>query len=198
MLTKISIYSIILFFVTFSTGFSADESSWSNLEEISPGQKIQVVEMSLKSVEGTFTTYNDRSVSIKYKRKEITIDRENVLRVSLRGPAKRKRRIITGLAIGAGAVAIIGLVTTRDDDGFEIISDEAIIFSLTATGGCLGTLVGVTLPEYDYRTIYRVNPSEVHSESIDHEFGLRKSHLEQMRLAVNDSEIMKYRRDILW
>jgi hypothetical protein len=197
MLTKISIYSIILFFVTFSTGLSADESTWSNLKEISPGQKIQVVEMSLKSVEGAFTIYNDQSVLIKHKSKEITIGRENVLRVSLRGPAKRKRRIIIGLAIGAGAGAILGIATTRDDSGFEIISDDAIILSLTAIGGGLGALFGGTLPEYDYRTIYRVNPSEDNSESTEHEFVLSKVNW-QMPLAMNDSEIMKYRRDVLW
>jgi hypothetical protein len=55
--------------------------------------------------------------------------RDNVLRVSLRGPAQRKRRIITGLAIGAGAGAIIGFATTSgDDEGFEIVSDEAVTF----------------------------------------------------------------------
>jgi hypothetical protein len=56
MMRKSSIHSMILFFVTSSIGISADETSRNNLKEISAGQKIQVVEVSLKSVEGKFTS----------------------------------------------------------------------------------------------------------------------------------------------
>lgn len=89
----------------------ASDDSWDNLKELRKGQKIQVVQMDWKSVQGTFLEYSDTGISLAAKTGVATLAREDVLRVTLQEHSKRLRNALIGAAIGAGAGVAIGAAT---------------------------------------------------------------------------------------
>lgn len=145
-----------VFTFSFLTFALAAEDSWNNLQEISHQQHIQVVQKDLKSYEGSYSSFDDESISLLKNDRLIRLSRENVLRVSLRGPSQRKRHAMIGALVGAGAGLGIGLLAaTGDDEGFEIVSDEAVTGALVVIGAGAGALIGTIHRAHDYRTIYR-------------------------------------------
>ena len=75
------------------------KDSWDNLNCLQAGQKIQLVQMDLKSLKGNFLGFTDEMISLRVKKDEVGVPRVNVLRVSSLDGSKRKRNILLGLAI---------------------------------------------------------------------------------------------------
>ncbi len=61
----------------------AQTSRWQNLDQIHRGAKIEVVEQSLKSTSGKFVRYSQGDLTLEVQGKEITIQKEQVYRVSV-------------------------------------------------------------------------------------------------------------------
>ena len=85
------------------------KDSWDNLNPLQAGQKIQIVKMDMKSLSGGFLGFTDEMISLRVKKDEIAVHREDVVRVSLRQKPKRLRNILIGAGVGAGAGMGIGL-----------------------------------------------------------------------------------------
>jgi hypothetical protein len=79
-----------------------------NLKRLRPGQKIEVVDMKLKSFKANFESCSEDGVSPRMGDSSLAIERRNVLRVSLREHSKRARHALIGAAIGAGGYGCAG------------------------------------------------------------------------------------------
>ena len=94
------------------------EQSWETLRQLQVRQEIQVVDMNLKSLKGTFVGVSKEAISLRVENDEIAIQRANVLRVSLREKPNRSRNALIGLGMGAAAGLVAGVVAgdseTRD------------------------------------------------------------------------------------
>ena len=151
---------VFLLSLTLSGALAAkepDEQSWENLKQLRVGEKIQVVQMNIKSFQGTFAGFSEEAISLRVKQSEVAVPRADVLRVSSLDRGKRKRNILLGLAIGAGAgmlagggvVSAVGLFD--EGTGYKPM---AIILGSLAAGAAAGGAVGASS---GYRTIYRAN-----------------------------------------
>jgi hypothetical protein len=146
------------------------EQNWDNLQMLQVGEKIQVVDQELKKLDGEFSAVSEEAVSFVVRTarrflifgargmKQVTLRREDVLRISSWDQSNRKRNTLIGAAIGgAGAAAIIATAATQPDElgrgiGFLIAAYTAWI---PIFGGAhIGRAVSSP------HTIYRVPPRQ--------------------------------------
>jgi hypothetical protein len=147
----------ILFVLLASVGALAQDPthSWDNLKQLQAGQKIEVVDMNLKSVKGTFTSFSGEAISLQTKQDQVTVARADVLRVSDREHSKRLRNALLGGAIGAGIGLAAEEVGTRRAQPISAYRGEyrAIGLILVPIGAGAGAGLGAACPSF--RTIYR-------------------------------------------
>ncbi len=135
---------------------AADETGWSNLQQLRVGQRIEVVQMNLKSLQGTFLRFSEGVISLRVKKQEVAVQREDVFRVSLREKSKRLRNALIGLAIGAGAGVAAAEISVRTDQPIARFRGEyrSIAYTvLVPVGLGVGAGIGAAFP--GYQTIYR-------------------------------------------
>jgi hypothetical protein len=125
--------------------------SWDNLRQLQPGQKIEVVDLHLKKVEGKFVSLTEDAISLRNKKQQESITRSEVMRVSVRDTTHRKRNMVLGAAIAGGAALTIGLLANASARNEGTGCDGCVAgFAAAAAGGgaALGAIPGS-------RTIYR-------------------------------------------
>jgi len=127
------------------------ENNWANLKQLQVGQKIEVVDMSLKSLTGTFVSFSDEAISLRIRKNDFTVGRPDVLRVSLQGH-KRGRNALIGAAIGAAAgAAFAAYMGSGECPGSQNCTTVAVT-SVAVSGG-IGAGLGALAP--GDQTIYR-------------------------------------------
>jgi hypothetical protein len=126
--------------------------SWDNLKQLRPGQKIEIVDMKMKSLKGEFISFTDEAIVLRERKAEQSVARADVSRVSSRQDSKRARNMLIGLAIGAGVGVAIGAAM---DARVNYERGECCLGmgfgALTGAGAGLG--IGAASP--GYRTVYR-------------------------------------------
>jgi len=135
------------------------QSSWSNLNRLKVGQGIEVVEASLKHHSGKFVTVTDELVTLKENGSDVSLKRENVMRVSTSSAPKRGEHALIGLVVGAAAGAGIGAgigAATGSSGGFIDSRGIGALIGI-ASGGPSGALVGAAVPAH--KTVYRAAPA---------------------------------------
>ncbi len=134
------------------------ESSWENLNQLQAGQTIQVVQMDLKSLKGTFHNISEEAILLLVNENEVSVLQAEVLRVSRRDAAKRRRNMLLGLGIGAGGGMLIGAAAASpffdEGTGFK---PGAIILSGIGAGAGLGLALGASS---GFQTIYRIERNQ--------------------------------------
>jgi hypothetical protein len=135
--------------------------SWDNLKQLRAGDKIEVVDQSLRSYRGTFESVSDEAISLRSKKDSFTVERANVLRVSVRDSGKRTRRMLLGAAIGAGAAPAI-TVPIQVVSSNEGNSSAGLVAGATAGAAGAGLAVGSTMGN---RTLYRAEKTKGSSDS---------------------------------
>ena len=135
--------------------FAGDTRSWTNLRDLSPGKRIEIIHTDGKSVNGSFVSWSAESITVHAKTQELSIARADVLRVrERRGPAATW----IGAGIGAGAGAGIGYGAGRglaNESGGDFASLSSAV---TATGAVIGALGGAIAGYFignRHSTIYR-------------------------------------------
>jgi hypothetical protein len=134
-------------------GAQTQLGSWSNLNRLKSGQEIEVIESSLKHHEGKFVTVTEELLTVKENGSDVSVKREDVVRVSTFSGPKRGGHALIGLvgggAIGAGIGAASGSKT-----GFLGGSSRGI-YALVGVviGAPSGAIVGLALPANT--TVYR-------------------------------------------
>jgi hypothetical protein len=134
----------------------ASQSSWSNLQGLQPGLKIQLIEMNSTKHSGTFLAVSDSAIRYQTDSGEQATQKENVRTVKLMENRHRLRNTLIFGGIGAGAGAGIGAASTGHAG--------SIIFGVSrgkgaAVGAVVGVIAGATvgalLPSHS--TIYSVS-----------------------------------------
>lgn len=88
-------------------------NSWAQLNSLHAGQKIEIVETSLKKHSGTFSTVTDEVIQLREGGSDVGIKKEDVLRVTLLDKSHRLRNAFILGGVGAGAGAGIGAAASR-------------------------------------------------------------------------------------
>lgn len=126
--------------------------SWDNLKQLRPGQKIEIVDMKMKSLKGEFTSSTDEAIVLREGKAEQSVARADVMRVSVRDTSHRTRNMMIGAAIGVGAglALTVPLEIQQSNEGNSFTGTMAgVTAALGGAGLGLGTIPG-------NRTIYRV------------------------------------------
>jgi hypothetical protein len=136
------------------------QEQWSNLNRLKAGQGIEVIESNLKSHKGRFVTVTDELLSLQEKGADVSIKREDIVRVSTSSAPKRGEHAVIGLVVGGAIGAGIGaLVTSRSTSsgGFGWRPEQGVGalvgVAIFAPGGAL---FGALIPAHT--TMYRAEP----------------------------------------
>ncbi len=152
-----------IFLLTQSTGLLAREpaeQSWKNLKQLKVGHEIQVVQMNIKSLQGTFLGVSEEVISLRVQENEAALPRADVLRVSLREKSKRLRNTLIGLGVGSAAGGLALWLWARKAQPISRFRGEYYdIGKLTILpiGIGIGAGVGAAIPSHP--TIYRAKKS---------------------------------------
>jgi hypothetical protein len=122
--------------------------SWDNLKQLRVGQKIEVVEVNLKSLKGTFTSFSEEAISLRTDGGEVGVRRDDVFRVTLREGSKRLRNTLIGMGIGAAGGVAAGVGLMERETGYA----GAVAGTVALFAG-IGAGIGAAFP--GSRTIYR-------------------------------------------
>ena len=125
--------------------------SWDNLKQLQPGQKIEVVDASMKSLRGPFVSVSEEAITLQVGKSQESIERAKVMRVSVRDTSHRTRNILLGAAIAGGAALTVGLLANgpASNEGNGCAGCVAGLAAAAAGGGAgLGAIPGS-------RTVYR-------------------------------------------
>ena len=129
------------------------KDSWDNLNHLRAGQKIQVVQMDMKSLKGNFLGLTDEMISLRVKRDEVVVPREDVFRVSFRGKPKRLQNSLIFAGVGALVGAISGAAVGA---GFHEAGETGVFMLVfTPIGAGVGAAVGAAAPLGNHETVYR-------------------------------------------
>jgi len=149
---KISLMTVLLVAPQLSLAQTATDS-WDNLKRLRSGQRIEVVDMKLKPVQGAYAGYSEEAISVLVGGDLVSVPRANVFSVKNRQGPRRARNAWLGLAIGAAGGLAIGWAkgATYHEEG------ETGVFMLVYTpiGAGIGAGVGAALPAGQV-TVYRV------------------------------------------
>jgi hypothetical protein len=131
----------------------ANQSTWSDLSALRPGQRIEVADTSSKKYFGTFLNVSDTAISTQGNASEQSILRSQVNSVRLM-EGHRWRNALIGAGIGAGAG---GGITAAAWEPHGFLGGKATGAAVGAIiGGLSGTIVGALLPSH--KTVYRASP----------------------------------------
>jgi hypothetical protein len=128
------------------------EQSWDNLQALRAGERVQVVDQTLRSREGAFVRASADAIIVRVGQNEETIPRVDVLRVTSRERSKRGRNVLIGLAIGAGVGAGVGLGVLAATGGSDFPGE--VLGPSVGVGAAAGAGLGAALP--GHATLYRV------------------------------------------
>jgi len=144
---------VLLFLVlvpVFGMAQSAQDS-WDNLKQLRPGQKIEVVDTSMKSHRGPFVAVSEEALTLQVGKSQESIERAKVVRVSVRDTSHRTRNMLLGSGI-LGGIALAASAVPMGISGNEGTSCPACAAAIAAGfagGAALGAIPGS-------RTVYRI------------------------------------------
>jgi hypothetical protein len=157
---RLRLLSIAVLSLCSATLHGADgrEADWSNLAQLRGGQEIQVVQKNLKSQEGEFLRFSEETISFRVRNDDVSVPREEVLRITLRAGHKRLRGALLGMLAGGG----IGLAVGAAQDSKYNCSDPSSDYCYHKLAGSviglgIGAAAGAAVPPR-YPTIYRATP----------------------------------------
>ena len=136
-----------------SLGAETRKSSWSNLNSLKAGQGIEVIESKLKRHDGKFVTVTDGLLTMKENGSDISVKREDVVRVSTTSVPKRGEHALIGLAVGGAIGAGIGAAV---GSSHSFLSRGASALIGIVIGAPSGAIVGAVVPAHT--TVYRAPP----------------------------------------
>jgi len=133
------------------------QEQWSNLNRLKAGQGIEVIESNMKSHSGRFVVVTEASLSLQEKGSDVSIKRENIVRVSTGSSPRRGEHALIGLAVGGAIGAGIG-AAAGSPHGFLGGSSRGITALVgIVIGAPSGALVGAVIPAHT--TVYRAAPA---------------------------------------
>lgn len=130
------------FVITLGVSAQGNDSAWQNLQQLQPGDRIEIVLKSKAKHSGMFVMLADDAITLRARGGESGYPRDEVARVSRLGSARRGRAALIGLAVGAAAGAALGAAAAGSDNGSFI---DITVGPSMAAGGVLFGGVGAAL-----------------------------------------------------
>jgi hypothetical protein len=139
----------------------SNQTSWSKLSSLQPGQVIQVADTAAKAHSGTFVSVSDTAIVLRNKSSEQSIQEADVRSVKLvKGTSLRARNIALMAAIGGGVGAGIGVVSKAACGNKGLLCDTSpgkwagigAVF-----GVIIGAVIGAVMPSHSSTTIYKAS-----------------------------------------
>jgi hypothetical protein len=127
------------------------KDTWDSLKQLRPGQKIEVVDTSMKSLRGPFVAVSEEALTLQVGKSQESVERAKVVRVSVRDTSHRTRNmllgagILGGIAVAATAVPLVA----NSNEGNGCGACVAAIAAGFGGGAAIGAIPGS-------RTVYRV------------------------------------------
>jgi hypothetical protein len=151
---------ICLLGISFSSHAQGKLATWGNLSRIHAGDKIQVQQTNSKKITGEFVDVSDAAISLQAKAGPQTIQKQDVLRVTLMKNKHRLRNTLILAGVGAGAGAGIAAATFHPCPPSQTFCLQFGGRSLPAgIGAVVGLLagagIGALLPSHE--TVYTLN-----------------------------------------
>ena len=136
---------------------------WKALYSLHSGEKIELIETSMKKHVGTFSTVTDEAIQLREGSNDIGIRKENVARVTVLDKSHRLRNALIFGAVGAGAGAGIGAAVSRcsSSNAFCDVGRGVAVGLGGLVGLAGGVGVGAAIPSHP--TIYRAEPAKSHA-----------------------------------
>jgi hypothetical protein len=132
------------------------QGSWSDLRGLKVGQGIEVIESSMKHHSGEFISVSDELLTLQESGSDVSIKREDVVRVSTASGARRGEHAVIGLVVGAAGGAGIGAAAGSESKGWVGLSEGVGALVGIAIGATSGGIVGAVIPAHT--TLYRAAP----------------------------------------
>lgn len=132
--------------------------SWSDLRGLKIGQGIVVIETSMKRHDGEFISVSDDLFTLQEKGSDVSVKREDVVRVSTASGARRGEHAVIGLVVGGLAGAGIGAAAGSRSKGWVGLAEGVGALVGVAIGATSGAIVGAVIPAHT--TIYRAAPAD--------------------------------------
>ena len=134
-------------------GFGLAQSSqnnWDNLKQLRPGQKIEVVDSSMKSLRGPFVSVSEEAITLQVGKSQESIERAKVVPVSVRDTSHRTRNMLLGSGILGGIALAAAAVPlgASSNEGNSCGVCVAVIAAGFGGGAAFGAIPGS-------RTVYR-------------------------------------------
>jgi hypothetical protein len=150
---------ILVFFLGLPAALCAQkqQGSWSDLRGLKVGQGIEVIESSMKRRGGQFVSVTDEVLTLQEKGSDVSVKREDVVRVSTASGARRGEHAVIGLVAGGLIGAGIGAASGSSTGFFGGSSRGLTALVGLAIGAPSGAAVGATVPAH--ATIYRAAPA---------------------------------------
>ena|SRR5690242_18521090 len=144
------IFSSILLVLLATTAARAQADRWQDLSQIKQGRQVDVIDRHLTKYSGKFITFSDTDLKLLVKDQQISIARNDVYRVTVAGQ-NRKRNVLLGLVIGAGAGLGLGAAIMEREGGYA----GAVAGTSVGFAG-IGAGIGAVVPSH--KTVYRAEP----------------------------------------
>jgi hypothetical protein len=148
---------VLLLGLPAALGAETQKDSWSNLNGLKSGQGIEVIESHMKRHAGAFVTVTDQVLTLQEGGSDVSLKREDVVRVSTSSAPRRGGHAVIGLIVG-GAIGAAAGAASGSKHGFLGGSDRGIHalvgLAIAAPGGAL---IGAGLPAHT--TVYRAAPA---------------------------------------
>jgi hypothetical protein len=130
------------------------QNNWDDLKQLTPGQKVEVVDSKVKTLKGAFVSFTDEAISLQVGKSEESVARAIFVRVSVRDTSHRARNMVLASGVIGGimlipAVLVIGESSNEGGCGSRCHAAEAAIAAGFGGGLALGAIPGS-------RTIYRI------------------------------------------
>ena len=144
---------LVLVFLLLVPAFALAQSakdSWGNLKQLRAGQKIEVVDTSMKSLRGPLVSVSEEAITLRVGKSQECIERAKVVRVSVRDNSHRARNMLLGSGILGGialAAAYVPLVASSNEGNSCGVCVVTIVAGFGG-GAAFGAIPGS-------RTVYR-------------------------------------------
>jgi hypothetical protein len=133
------------------------QGSWSDLRGLKVGQGIVVIESNMKHHDGEFISITDEVLTLQEKGSDVSVKREDVVRVSTASGARRGEHAVIGLVVGGLTGAGIGaIVGSRSKSWIGTTEGIGALVGIV-TGAPSGAAVGAVIPAHT--TVYRAAPA---------------------------------------
>lgn len=133
------------------------DQSWTSLAVWPIASEVRVTLTEGRDVRGSLVSAGADSLVVKTKNGERALAQQGIQRVRVKGPRRRLRHTLIGLAVGAGGGGAIAAAAHGSKcTGFCVGPDVGYIVTVASVpvGAVLGSLVGAALPAGGWKEIY--------------------------------------------